>query len=198
MSSEESTKKQILESAYHLFIERGFSGSSMRDIAKNAGIKAASIYNHFENKDQIFEAVFIERHPLFRILEILGGISGNSAEELLTNAANRLFKELREDSKLLNLFFVEIVEMNGKHVEKAINTNFPEDSDFIRQIYKLKSEVRNIPIPVMIRSLIGAVFANVVFSWFVGKGNLKRWGTQSQMVDVLLRGILEKQELPHS
>ncbi|MFW9788617.1 MAG: TetR/AcrR family transcriptional regulator, partial [Candidatus Thorarchaeota archaeon] len=52
MSSEESTKKQILESAYHLFIERGFSGSSMRDIAKNAGIKAASIYNHFENKDQ--------------------------------------------------------------------------------------------------------------------------------------------------
>ncbi|MFW9789453.1 MAG: TetR/AcrR family transcriptional regulator, partial [Candidatus Thorarchaeota archaeon] len=174
------------------------SGRSMRDIAKNAGIKAASIYNHFENKDQIFEAVFIERHPLFRILEILGGISGNSAEELLTNAANRLFKELREDSKLLNLFFVEIVEMNGKHVEKAINTNFPEDSDFIRQIYKLKSEVRNIPIPVMIRSLIGAVFANVVFSWFVGKGNLKRWGTQSQMVDVLLRGILEKQELPHS
>jgi len=191
MASEDSTKTQILESAYQLFVERGFSGSSMREIAEHAGIKAASIYNHFDNKEQIFEAVFIERHPMFRILAILDSIQGETAEELLTNAVKRLDKELQSEPGLLNLFFVEIVEMNGKHVERAIKTNFPTDSNFIKQIYEMQSEIRDIPIPVLVRSLLGTIFANIMFNWFIGEGNSKRWGTQAQMTDVLLRGILQ-------
>ena len=191
MSNEDSTEKLVRDSAYTLFVERGFRGSSMRDIAERAGIKAASIYNHFDNKEQIFEAVFIERHPIFRILEILDGISGATAEELLSNAVNQLDKELRSDPSLLNLFFVELVEMNGKHIEKAIKPNFPTDSGFIKQIYEKKSEIRDIPIPVLIRSLIGTIFTNIMFSWFVGKSNSQRWGSTSEMTDVLLRGILK-------
>ncbi len=191
MASEDSTKKQILESAYLLFVEKGYRGSSMRDIAKHAGIKAASIYNHFENKEQIFGAVFIERHPIFRILEILDNIEGESAEDLLTNAVNRLNKELRSEPALLNLFFVELVEMDGKHVPWAIKRNFPTDSNFIRKIYEKKSEIRGIPIPVLIRALIGTIFANIMFGWFVGESNLRRWGTTAEMTDVLLRGILK-------
>lgn len=191
MSNEDSTEKLVRDSAYTLFVERGFRGSSMRDIAERAGIKAASIYNHFDNKEQIFEAVFIERHPIFRILEILDGISGATAEELLSNAVNQLDKELRSDPSLLNLFFVELVEMNGKHIERAIKLNFPTDSGFIKQIYEKKSEIRDIPIPVLIRSLIGTIFTNIMFSWFVGKSNSQRWGSTSEMTDVLLRGILK-------
>jgi AcrR family transcriptional regulator len=192
MNSEDSTKTQILESAYEMFIENGFAGSSMRHIAENAGIKAASIYNHFKNKEEIFEAVFIEKHPVFRILEILDSVKGETAEELLTEAVNILHKELRDEPKLLNLFFVELVEMDGKHVERAIKVNFPMDSKFIKQIYALKTELRDIPIPVLIRALIGTLFANVTFTWFIGESNLKRWGSQQQMTDVLLNGILKR------
>jgi len=191
MSNEDSTEKLIRDSAYTLFIERGFHGSSMRDIAERAGIKAASIYNHFENKEQIFEAVFIEKHPMFRILEILDSIKGDTAEDLLTNAVNRLNKELRSEPALLNLFFVELVEMDGKHVSRAIKTNFPTDSNFIKMIYEKKSGIRDIPIPVLIRSLIGSIFANIMFNWFVGESNVKKWGKPSELTDVLLRGILK-------
>ncbi len=191
MTSELSTKKQILDSAYQLFVDKGFHGSSMREIAEHAGIKAASIYNHFENKEQIFEAVFIEKHPMFRILEILDNIKGDTAEDLLTNAVNRLDKELRSEPALLNLFFVELVEMNGKHVSRAIKTNFPTDSNFIRMIYERKTEIRDIPIPVLIRSLIGTIFANIMFNWFIGEDNVKKWGRPSELTDVVLRGILK-------
>jgi len=191
MAREDSTKKVILESAFQLFTESGYKGSSMRDIAKLAGIKASSIYNHFENKEQIFEAIFIERHPMFRILDILDSIEGGTAEELLTNAVNRLNKELRSEPALLNLFFVELVEMDGKHIPKAIKTNFPTDSNFIRQIYEKKLEIRDIPIPVLIRSLIGSIFSNIMFNWFIGEGSSKRWGTTADMIDVFLRGILK-------
>jgi AcrR family transcriptional regulator len=163
----------------------------MRGIAEHAGIKAASIYNHFENKEQIFEAVFIEKHPMFRILEILDNIKGDTAEDLLTNAVNRLNKELRSEPALLNLFFVELVEMNGKHVSRAIKTNFPTDSNFIKMIYEKKTEIRDIPIPVLIRSLIGTIFANIMFNWFIGEDNVKKWGKTAELTDVLLRGILK-------
>jgi len=190
MSSEDTTKMQILDSAYRLFTEKGFRGSSLRDIAERSGIKASSIYNHFKSKEEIFEAVFIENHPLFDILLILDGVEGENAEDLLINAVDRLTEELQNNPSLLNLFFVEVVEMDGKHIQRAIKVNFPPDSRFIKQIFEFKSEIRDVPIPVLIRSLIGTIFANMMFNWFIGDSNLKRWGKSSELTDVFLRGIL--------
>lgn len=184
------TKERILKAAYEQFIEKGYQGSSMRDIANRAGIKAGSIYNHFEGKEQIFEAVFIEKHPIFRILAVLDEVQGSNADELLTNAVNRLNMELQEDSGFLNLFFVELVEMDGKHIPQAIEKNFPFDSNFMKQIFQMKDELRNIREPVLVRAIIGTIFANIIFNWFIGDTKSRRWGTQSEMTDVLLRGIL--------
>ncbi|MBE0526498.1 MAG: hypothetical protein IH631_06115, partial [Candidatus Thorarchaeota archaeon] len=141
--------------------------------------------------EDIFEAVFVEKHPLFRILAILDDVAGETAEELLTNTINRLNKELSNSPDLLNLFFVELVEMDGKHIPKAIETNFPPDSKFMRQIFALKKELRDIREPVLVRALIGTIFANIIFNWFIGDSKSRRWGTQTEMTDVLLRGILK-------
>ena len=192
MVSDETTVQRILEAAYKLFAEKGYRGSSMREIAEWSGIKAGSIYNHFKNKEDIFEAVFIEKHPLFRILSLLDEVEGTTAEELLSNAIDRLNKEIGSDPRLLNLFFVELVEMDGKHIAEAMETNFPPDSKFMKQIFTLKNEFREIREPLIIRTLIGSVFANIIFNWFIGGTNSRRWGTQSELADVLLRGILEE------
>lgn len=162
----------------------------MRGIAENAKIKAASIYNHFDNKEQIFAEVFKEKHPMFRLLSILDTARGENAEELLTDAVDRLNTELRSEPELLNLFFVEFVEMGGKHIPAAIEANFPHDSTFMRKIFGMKSELRDIREPVLVRSLIGTVFANIMFNWFIGDSKPKRWGSHVEMTDVLLRGIL--------
>ena len=103
---------------------------------------------------------------------------------------DRLTEELQNNPSLLNLFFVEVVEMDGKHIQRAIKINFPPDSKFIKKIFELKSEIRDIPIPVLIRSLIGTIFSNIMFNWFIGESNLKRWGKSSELTDVFLRGIL--------
>ncbi|MHA1930713.1 MAG: TetR/AcrR family transcriptional regulator [Candidatus Thorarchaeota archaeon] len=192
MTPDETTRRRILESAYELFVKKGYRGSSMRDIATKAGIKAGSIYNHFGGKEQIFEVVFIEKHPMFRILAILEEVHGNNAEELLTNAVNRLNKELKSEPNLLNLFFVELVEMDGKHIPEAIRTNFPSDSNFMKQIFQMKNEIRDIREPVLVRALIGTILANIMFNWFIGDTKTRRWGSSAELTDVLLRGILKE------
>ena len=51
------TRKQILDAALLLFSERGFARTSVRDIARAAGITDAAIYYHFASKRELFEAL---------------------------------------------------------------------------------------------------------------------------------------------
>ena len=48
-----STKGRIVDIAVRLMSENGHSGASLRDIAAEVGINAASIYNHFKSKNEI-------------------------------------------------------------------------------------------------------------------------------------------------
>ena len=52
------TKLRIIQTAIRLFSEKGFDGVSIRDIAKNTGITAASFYNHFRSKDELLAGMF--------------------------------------------------------------------------------------------------------------------------------------------
>ncbi len=48
-----TTKEKILNAALTLFSEKGYNAVSVRHIAAEVGIKASSLYNHFENKQDI-------------------------------------------------------------------------------------------------------------------------------------------------
>ena len=52
------TKLKIMEVSLGLFSEKGFKGTSIREIAKTVGIKGASIYNHFKSKEEILKSLF--------------------------------------------------------------------------------------------------------------------------------------------
>jgi AcrR family transcriptional regulator len=53
-----STKEKIMDVAIKLFSDRGYDVVSMRDIAAEVGIKAASIYNHFPSKRDILKTIY--------------------------------------------------------------------------------------------------------------------------------------------
>jgi AcrR family transcriptional regulator len=66
------TPERILDAAEELFAVRGFSGTAVRDIARAVGLTPASLYNHFEGKQAIYDAV-LERGilPLLRLMREL-------------------------------------------------------------------------------------------------------------------------------
>ena len=55
--SSSETKKKLLESAKKEFLEKGFTGASLRTIAANAGVTTGAMYRHFKDKDAFFCAL---------------------------------------------------------------------------------------------------------------------------------------------
>lgn len=51
------TAERILDVAEELFAERGFEGATLRDVARAAGLRTPSLYNHFESKDALYAAM---------------------------------------------------------------------------------------------------------------------------------------------
>jgi AcrR family transcriptional regulator len=52
------TRQRILEAATRIIVERGVGGLRIREIARAAGIREGSIYNHYKGRDEIIRAIF--------------------------------------------------------------------------------------------------------------------------------------------
>ncbi len=53
----EATKRELVDVARRLFAERGYAGTSLDDVVREAGVTKGALYHHFENKRELFAAV---------------------------------------------------------------------------------------------------------------------------------------------
>lgn len=54
------TRERIERAALKLFVEQGVAETSIRDIAREAGISQGAMYNHFESKDELAWTLFAQ------------------------------------------------------------------------------------------------------------------------------------------
>lgn len=54
------TRVKVLEAARNLFAERGYDAATIRDIAKGAGMSTGAVFANFQDKAELFEAVFAD------------------------------------------------------------------------------------------------------------------------------------------
>ena len=71
--------EEILEAALAEFVERGFEGARMEDIARRAGLSKAGVYLYFESKDALLKAL-IESRMTPLIQEALSSGMANAAD----------------------------------------------------------------------------------------------------------------------
>ncbi|HNV95329.1 MAG TPA: helix-turn-helix domain-containing protein [Bacteroidales bacterium] len=91
------TEIKILDAAKKIFIEKGFDGASMQDIANEAGINKALLHYYFRKKEFLFQAIF--KQALFDFIPNIM-ISMTSNEPFLVK---------------LKVFIENYIEMLTKH-----------------------------------------------------------------------------------
>lgn len=75
-----SKRREMVEAALKLFAGRGIRGTTIRDIAQEAGVTEGALYRHFDSKEQLAQALFAEcAAMLHEALEAaVAGVSGAS------------------------------------------------------------------------------------------------------------------------
>lgn len=59
--SGDDRRRQILQTAVHLFSTHGFSGTTTRKIAEAAGVSEAMVFKHFSTKEDLYGAILHEK-----------------------------------------------------------------------------------------------------------------------------------------
>jgi len=60
MTDPESARGKLLQVAAHLFRNKGYERTTVRDLARAVGIQSGSIFHHFKSKDEILRSVMEE------------------------------------------------------------------------------------------------------------------------------------------
>lgn len=160
------TRNRIVEAAYNLFVERGYHGTSMRDIADATGLSSvAGIYNHFLSKERVFAQVVEAYHPLVRVLESVGKARGRTQQGLIKSMARNMIESLRDEPGMLTLMLIEFVEHDGSHIEELRSVFEPQLMMIHQRIKSKKGRLRRMDPDIMTQSLLGFVFSRVFFGW---------------------------------
>lgn len=155
----EQTRAAIVEAAHDLFLQQGYNGTGMRQIAQAAGIQPASIYNHFPNKEAIFAEVAREYGIYQAYAEALSQATGDTVADLIADQAQRLAAGLAQRADDLRILFVDVVELDGQTSRAAFEQAMPFMAEFMQRLYALDPDGRilvdDIPPPTLMRALLG-------------------------------------------
>ena len=190
----ELTRSAIIKAAHQLFITQGYNATSMRKIAQEAEIALGGIYNHFDSKEEIFEAVFLESHPFIEMIPVIDNIQGNTIEEMIRDAAAHMLTAIHNRPGFLNLMFIEIVEFNSVHTHVMFESAFPQGLQIVQKFAKAKGKLRPLPPQMVVRAFVGMFFSYYLAEVILGDAapSVFKENAMDYQIDILLHGILDK------
>lgn len=190
----EVTRTAIEDAAIELFMEQGYHATSMRQIAERAELALGGIYNHFASKDEIFEAIIIDKHPYKKVLPLILKAEGDTTEEFFKNAAQIVVAELSSQPYFVKLMLIEIVEFNGKHGAKMIKTIMPNILPIFEKVIKSRKDLRVTNPAILVRSFIGMVVSYLITDIIISNSVMSKLMPKNPVdnfVDIYLHGILK-------
>lgn len=191
----ETTRNTIEDAAAELFIKNGYHATSMREIAEHAGLALGGIYNHFKSKDEIFEAIVVDKHPYRKIMPLILEAQGETAEEFLRNAALISMNEIKKQPDYINLMFIELVEFRGQHGKLIVLEVAPKILPIFEKLVKGRKELRVANPAVLARSFFGLVVSYMITDIILGDTPFRKLLPADPMdayVDIFLHGVIKE------
>ena len=182
----------ILEKAAQLFRKNGFNATSMRDLAENVGVEAASLYNHISSKAELLQEI------CFRIANKFTAQMDEVMMSDLT-AIGKIESILRFHIRqmLHNYEEVYVSDREWKHLTDPYLSNFksqrrthrPRIASIIEEGIR-KNEIKKIDAPTAVLILLHAVSG--IESWHRSRQKISGELLEQNMILILIEGLKNK------
>ncbi|MEO8039745.1 MAG: TetR/AcrR family transcriptional regulator [Betaproteobacteria bacterium] len=191
---------ELLAAALDLFVERGYAGTRLDDVARRAGVSKGTLYLYYSSKEQLFKAVIREGLvPVYEHGERMVDAHTGSAEDLIRNllrvwwdtigATNLggipklMIAESGNFPEVTRFYFDEVVSRGRKLVARALRLGIDA------------GEFRDLPIDQVVRLMLAPVMLMAIWRYsfeFCDTTHLDPDSYLSLHVDVLLNGLRQK------
>lgn len=153
---------QIMEAAEELFAEKGFDGTSVRDVAKEAGVNLAMISYYFGSKEKLMESLFKYRGEFIKLqlktmLENSEMTSLQKVYTLIDHYVERIMKQQCFHKIMAREQMVHLKGATPKLIHELKRTNQELVQQLIGEGQKKGEFKKNIDVPLMMATLIGTV-----------------------------------------
>lgn len=200
------SRHDILQAAAHVLQRNGYEATTMKDIAAEVNLTAASLYHHFDNKDALLLAVLEAG-----IGQILGEIepiarSSQSCGDKLRHMIAAHIIGLTENTAVGAAMVFEIKSLvghkylsaNGSKADMAKvierRAAFVARRDQFEDLFRVviregveRGEFRPVDVPIFVKTLLGA--HNWVGVWYRPEGRLNGQEIADTLADTFLRAL---------
>ena len=156
----QSTENKILEAAKKVFILHGLEGTSMQQIADEAGINKSLLHYYFRTKEKLFDAVFT--YAFHYIVPQMEGIL--SSESCINDKIERIvaeYMDLLSENKFIPAFILHEINRNPDRLYNIMQKSGIKPEMFINHFVK-EIQQGNIR-PIDPRQLIINILAMCIF-----------------------------------
>ncbi|MFC3613436.1 TetR/AcrR family transcriptional regulator [Lutimaribacter marinistellae] len=165
----ENRREELLRKAADLIAQKGFEGTSMRDIASAVNMLPGSLYYHFKSKEEML----LEIHQrvvdgMFERVETAIA-AGHTPWEQLENASVAHFEGLIESRNLVNIISPNFPEERGA-LNEQIKAHRSRYEDIFRGLFDRLDLAPGVSKNVLRLQLLGAL--NFAPFWFREGGGL--------------------------
>jgi AcrR family transcriptional regulator len=183
-----TTKQRLLDATLKLISEKGYLGSTTREIAQEAGVTELTLFRHFGTKEKLFEALLRNHTFLPRLKELLPELDGLSYGDSLRLIATRFLLSLKERKSMVKIMYSEV-------------TIYPEK---IKKLYKkfaddlrltLASYFRGLQKQGLLRTvspeMAAQLFLGMLFSYFRSEEIMREGGMKKQTMEKNIKEFVD-------
>ena len=182
-------KDHITHVARNLFREKGYSATTMRDLASTVGIEAASLYAHVKSKESILQQICFNMADQFMAITVLVGKEKISVENKLILAIEKHVEVIVNNTDASAVFLHDWKHLSEPHLTKfKLMRNKYElfYVDLIRSGEKNKT-FKNIDEKFVTMTLFSAM--NWMYDYYKPSGKMKPKEIADHLAELILKGL---------
>lgn len=185
-----STKQRFFEVSVQLFKEKGYKGTTMRDIAQRINVEAPTIYNYVSSKQALLDRFVFEMAEKFS-----SGIHQIEASSYSPLEKVKAIIGLNVRLTIENPNKIALLVNEWKHLEEPrLNEFLANRSAYEAKISQIiltgmdEGSIRKMDVKLAVNAFLSSI--RWLFSWYsIDRSSVNPFELEKQMTDFVLGGI---------
>ena len=182
-------RTEIRQTAKRLFKERGYAGTSMRDLAKEVGIEAASLYNHLGSKEELLHEMCFDIADQFFVAFNEATVAEKSPSKKLKAAIRAHIGVISGNLDASTVFFHEWIFLKEPHLTKFKKLRYQYEQGFREIIQRgiTEKDFKEVNVKLAVFTIFSAL--NATYDLYKSSEKLSQDEIGESISNLLLKGL---------